>query len=151
MSLRAPANYFKSTLSVSARIKRPLNFHILGSLRSRRLEVVGTRKNGRARRRHARGEVAPARKVPENRFPPPLQLPPSPLACLPRARALSLFRPLLPSYILGGRSEEVRLFSQNDHKNAMDSMSVKKKGKEKNKRRDKQLTKPSAWICPRRW
>ena len=27
------------------------------SLRSRRLEVVGTRKNGRARRRHARGEV----------------------------------------------------------------------------------------------
>ena len=45
------------------------------SLRSRRLEVVGTRKNGRARRRHARGEVAPARKAPENRFPPPLQLP----------------------------------------------------------------------------
>ena len=28
------------------------------SLRSRRLEVEGTRKNGRARRRHARGEVA---------------------------------------------------------------------------------------------
>ena len=43
------------------------------SLRSRRLEVVGTRKNGRARRRHARGEEAP-----------------SPLACLPRARPLSL-------------------------------------------------------------
>ena len=42
------------------------------SLRSRRLEVVGTRKNGRARRRHARGEEAPARKAPENRFPPPL-------------------------------------------------------------------------------
>ena len=39
-------------------------------LRSRRLEVVGTRKNGRARRRHARGEGAPARKAPENRFPP---------------------------------------------------------------------------------
>ena len=39
------------------------------SLRSRRLGVVGTRKNGRARRRHARGEGAP-----------------SPLACLPRAR-----------------------------------------------------------------
>ena len=45
------------------------------SLRSRRLEVEGTRKNGRARRRDARGEVAPARKAPENRFPPPLQLP----------------------------------------------------------------------------
>ena len=37
------------------------------SLRSRRLEVVGTRKNGRARRRHA-----------------------TPLACLPRARPFSL-------------------------------------------------------------
>ena len=45
------------------------------SLRSRRLEVVGTRKNGRARRRHAKGEGAPARKAPENRFPLPLQLP----------------------------------------------------------------------------
>ena len=50
------------------------NFSFLASssLRSRRLEVVGTRKNGRARRRHARGEEAPARKAPENRFPPPL-------------------------------------------------------------------------------
>ena len=36
------------------------------SLRSRRLEVVGTRKNWRARRRHAREEEAPARKAPEN-------------------------------------------------------------------------------------
>ena len=45
-----------------------LNFDII-NLRSRRLEVVGTRKNGRARRRHARGEV---------------------LACLPRSRRLSL-------------------------------------------------------------
>ena len=43
------------------------------SLRSRRLGVVGTRKNGRARRRHARGEGAS-----------------SPLACLPRARPFSL-------------------------------------------------------------
>ena len=42
------------------------------SLRSRRLEVVGTRKNGRARRKHARGEEAPARKALDNRFPPPL-------------------------------------------------------------------------------
>ena len=41
------------------------------SLRSRRLEVVGTRKNGCARRRHARGEGD------------------SPLACLPRAPVLS--------------------------------------------------------------
>ena len=41
------------------------------SLRSRRLEVVGTRKNGRARRRHARGVN-------------------SLLACLPRARPFSL-------------------------------------------------------------
>ena len=38
-------------------------------MRSRRLEVVGTRKNGRARRRHARGDFA----------------------CLPRARPFSLF------------------------------------------------------------
>ena len=44
------------------------------SLRSRRLEVEGTRKKREQRRRHARGEVAPARKAPENRFPPPLQL-----------------------------------------------------------------------------
>ena len=43
------------------------------SLRSRRLEVVGTRKNGRVRRRHAKGERAP-----------------SPLACLPRARSFYL-------------------------------------------------------------
>ena len=43
------------------------------SLRSRGLEVVGTRKNGHARRRHARGEVAP-----------------SPLACFPRACPFSL-------------------------------------------------------------
>ena len=42
-----------------------LAFH---SLRSRRLEVVGERKNGRTRRRHVRGEGAPARKAPENRF-----------------------------------------------------------------------------------
>ena len=40
------------------------------SLRSRGLEVVGTRKNGRARRRHARGEGALARKAPENRLSP---------------------------------------------------------------------------------
>ena len=38
------------------------------SLRSRRFEVVGERENGRARGIHARGEGAPARKVPENRF-----------------------------------------------------------------------------------
>ena len=54
---------------------------------------MGTRKNGRARRRHARGEGVPARKAPENRFPPPLQLPDShcvPLACLPRVCPFSL-------------------------------------------------------------
>ena len=33
---------------------------------------MGTRKNGRARRRHARGEGAPAQKAPENSFPPPI-------------------------------------------------------------------------------
>ena len=38
------------------------------SLRSRRLEVAGERENGRARGGHARGEGAPARKAPENRF-----------------------------------------------------------------------------------
>ena len=37
-------------------------------LYSRRLEVAGERENGRARGRHARGEGAPARKAPENRF-----------------------------------------------------------------------------------
>ena len=43
----------------------------LVSLHSRRLEVVGTRKNGRARRKHAREEETPARKAHENRLPPP--------------------------------------------------------------------------------
>ena len=43
------------------------------SLRSRRLVIVCARKNGRARRRHARGEGAL-----------------SPLACLPRTRPFSL-------------------------------------------------------------
>ena len=38
------------------------------SVRSRRLEAVGEREKGRARGRHARGEGAPARKAPENRF-----------------------------------------------------------------------------------
>jgi len=38
------------------------------SLRSKRMEEVRERENGRARGRHTRGEGAPARKVPENRF-----------------------------------------------------------------------------------
>ena len=38
------------------------------SLRSRRLEVVGEKENGRARGRHARGEGAPAWKANENHF-----------------------------------------------------------------------------------
>ena len=46
------------------------------SLRSRRLELVGTRKNARDRKRHASGEGAIT--------------PQSPLACLPRARPFSL-------------------------------------------------------------
>ena len=45
----------------------------MDSLRSRRLEVVVTRKNARERTRHARGEGAQ-----------------SPLACLPRALPFSL-------------------------------------------------------------
>ena len=52
---------------------RGVIFKMDTSLRSRRLEVVGPRKNWRARRRHAKGEEAP-----------------SPLACLPRARPFSL-------------------------------------------------------------
>ena len=32
------------------------------------MEVASERENGRARGRHARGEGAPARKAPENRF-----------------------------------------------------------------------------------
>ena len=56
------------------------------NLRSRRLEVVGTRKNGRARRRHPH----PSRVY--------------------LARARSLFRPLLPSacyagYVFGGKGK----------------------------------------------
>ena len=35
---------------------------------SRCLEVVGERENGPVRGRHAKGEGAPARKAPENRF-----------------------------------------------------------------------------------
>ena len=35
---------------------------------------MGATKNARARRKHARGEGAPARKAPENRFPPSTQL-----------------------------------------------------------------------------
>ena len=38
------------------------------SVRSRHLELVGARKNGCPRGRHARGEEAPARKAHENRF-----------------------------------------------------------------------------------
>ena len=38
------------------------------SLRSRRLEVVGTRKNGSAKGRQERGEGAPARRIHENSF-----------------------------------------------------------------------------------
>ena len=44
------------------------NVHPISSLRSRRLEIVGERENGRARGRHVKGEGAPARKAPENRF-----------------------------------------------------------------------------------
>ena len=58
---------------------------VFGSLRSRRLQGVGTRKNGRARRRHACVRVS-------------------------LARARSLFRPLLPSacyagYVFGGKGK----------------------------------------------
>ena len=42
------------------------------SLRSRCLEVVGTRKNRCARGRNARGEGAPAWKAHKNRFPAPI-------------------------------------------------------------------------------
>ena len=58
------------------------------SLRSRRLEVVGTRKNGRARR-HARGEVAHPSRV-------------------SLARARYLFRPLLPSACYAGYDKIVK-------------------------------------------
>ena len=49
-------------------MNRSERVNLNASLRSRRLEVVGERENGRARGRHARGERAPARKAPENRF-----------------------------------------------------------------------------------
>ena len=57
----------------------------LGSLRSRRLEVLSTRKNRRARRSHARGEGAP-----------------SPLGCLLPARPFSLSPTILPSPCYAG-------------------------------------------------
>ena len=56
---------------------------ISDSLCSRRLEVVGARKNGRARRRHARVEV------------------------FSLARARSLFRPLLPSACYAGYISDI--------------------------------------------
>ena len=46
----------------------PSFFSCIASVAGVRLEVVGERENGRARGRHARGEGAPARKAPENRF-----------------------------------------------------------------------------------
>ena len=61
------------------------------SLRSRRLEVVGTRKNGRARRRHARGEGYQLISWGRKRFSWAFRAgAPSPLACLPCARPFSL-------------------------------------------------------------
>ena len=49
--------------------QRKLNIWLnLSGLRSRRLEVVGERENGRARGRHDRGEGVLARKAFENRF-----------------------------------------------------------------------------------
>ena len=66
------------------------------SLRSRRLEVVGTRKNGRAKRRHARGQ---------RELPHPSRVS---LAC-----ACSLFRPLLPSACYVGQF--FRLSSTRNH------------------------------------
>ena len=53
-------------MQVTTSFLLPLSTSLPHSLRCRTLEVVGTRKNGRARRRHA-----------------------TPLACLPRARVLS--------------------------------------------------------------
>ena len=65
------------------------------SPRSGRLEVVGTRKNGRARR-HARGEVAHPSRV-------------------SLARARSLFRPLLPSACYAGYQTPDAISDQNTH------------------------------------
>ena len=61
-----------NTRKVCGRAANSSNFGSEGlvfhGLHSRRLEVVGERKNGLVRGRHARGEGAPARKAPENRF-----------------------------------------------------------------------------------
>ena len=67
-----------------------------GSLRTRRLEVVGTRKNGRTRRRHARGEGCQVIRLGAGndfRRPSGQALPHPSRVSLARAR--SLFRPLL--------------------------------------------------------
>ena len=58
-----------SILSLKTIVKRrPANISRWSSLRSRRLEIVGEKENGRTRGRHVRGEEAPARKAPENCF-----------------------------------------------------------------------------------
>ena len=59
---------FQSVPSYLVRSPRHSLRRFFCSLRSRRLEVVGERENGRMRWRHARGEGTPARKAPENRF-----------------------------------------------------------------------------------
>ena len=61
-------------------LANPFSPKVKDSLRSRRLEAVGTRKKGRARKRHARGH--PSR--------------------VSLARARSLFRPLLPRACYAG-------------------------------------------------
>ena len=73
------------------------------SLRSRRLELVGTRKNGRAKMRHARGEGCQIIRLGAGndfRGPSGQALPHPSRVSLRRAR--SLFRPLLPSICFEG-------------------------------------------------
>ena len=63
---------FRGETSGGVEKSRLFSLATRSSLSSRRLELVGTRKHGRARRLHARGGGAPARKAPQNRFPPPI-------------------------------------------------------------------------------
>ena len=75
-----------------------------GSLRTRRLEVVGTRKNGRTRRRHARGEGCQVIRLGTGndfRRPSGQALPHPSRVSLARAR--SLFRPLLLIGVTSGK------------------------------------------------
>ena len=80
-------------------MKKKSELSLLFSMRSRRLYVVGTRKNGRARRRHARGELAP-----------------SPPGVSPSRVPVLSFAHILPTqaifYLIGHKTRAMSIFSR---------------------------------------